>query len=90
MAARYGEEAGGSSHERPGVRRTLSTNDAVPLKSRLYSAWYRFRYGEPRLPSCAEATLDSTPPQVGSSSPVSRWTGAPFGYWADATMQKIR
>jgi cysteine protease ATG4 len=42
MAARYGEGDGGSSHDRRTARRV---NDAVPLKSRLYSAWYRFRYG---------------------------------------------
>lgn len=31
---------------RPWLRRSLSVNDAVPLKTRMYSAWYRFRYGE--------------------------------------------
>ena len=35
---------GGSG--RPRVRRTLSLSDgAVPIKTRMYSAWYRFRYG---------------------------------------------
>jgi cysteine protease ATG4 len=43
MAAWLGEGSGGS--DRPGVRRTLSVNDAIPLKTRVYSAWYRFRYG---------------------------------------------
>lgn len=34
------------SSGRPRARRTLSVNDApVPFKSRMYSAWYRFRYG---------------------------------------------
>ena len=90
MAARYGEGDGGSSHDRRTVRRTVSVNDAVPLKSRLYSAWYRFRYGKLCVFLChiSSHRHSSSQPQVGSFSLVSRWTRVLFGYWAGATMRR--
>lgn len=45
MAAK--SERGG----KPRLSRTLSAYDAVPIKTRMYSAWYRFRYGEVAVPS---------------------------------------
>lgn len=44
MATSRSGEEGGFSRQR--LRRSFSVNDAVPLKTRMYSAWYRFRYGE--------------------------------------------
>ena len=81
----------GESVSRPRAR---SINDAVPLKSRMYSAWYRFRYGELSKPDpfsrtvCQAVTRRSLTAQVGSFNRVFPWTMVPCGYWGSATMLK--
>lgn len=82
----------GSYAGEPQPRSRSNSEPEAPLKERMYSTWYRLRYGWCREGGAACYGGDQhcmTFPQVGSFAPA--WRSGPVlsGYWGNAIISRI-